>query len=294
MKNIGRLNLKQLLVLHSLLLDPNLSRVGERIGLTQQAVSANLAGLRDIFGDPLFIRAGHGVTPTPFALGLAPDVNNAISALERLVDRAPFDPATTRATITLSTTDYAQQVAIVPRLSRMREQAPGLKLILSDIEVDAVAARMASGEIDLVMSIPDFVPAEFPRLTLFHEHYICVASRDSGFAGRKLSLGELAAAPHIVVSPARANLSGSADAWLRQMDLSRNVILSVPYFSLVPAVLEATGALAFLPSRLLPDPRLCVIPLENDLSPPGFDLICAWHARSAHSPLIEWMLLQLQ
>ncbi|MDY0973803.1 LysR family transcriptional regulator [Massilia sp. CFBP9012] len=290
MNKLSRLGIKQLRIMAALLKDGNLSQVADQMGLTQQAISANLATLREVFGDPLFVRTGRGVLPTALALEMGSEINAILAALERLVERGPFDPMEVRATVNISASDYAHAVAVAPRLRAIRDQAPHLKLILSEAEVDTLPARMGSGEIDLAVNIPANVPASFERRVLFQEHYVCVAAAASPLAGKRLSLKALAQQQHVVVSPARANLVGSADGWLQQLGLERNIILSVPHFLLMPQVLEATGAVAFLPSRLLPHPGLARVRLDGDVVPPGFELIAAWHPRAASSPLASWLV----
>ncbi|PRZ55970.1 DNA-binding transcriptional LysR family regulator [Paraburkholderia fungorum] len=293
MNRASHLSVKQLRIFDALVKDGNLSRVAGQIGLTQQAVSSNLSSLRDVFGDPLFLRTGRGVMPTALAIELAGEVREILQAMERLVDRRPFDPAKITATVAISAADYAHGIVVAPKLRAIRARAPQLKLILSEFEIDSVAARMSAGEIDIVVSVPEYVPANFPRQLLYHERYVCVVACDSPLGGQILSLETLAKQPHVIVSPARANLIGSADNWLEQHGLKRTVVLAVPHFLLVPEVVEAMGAVAFLPSRLLPNPRLAALRLEGDVAPPGFDLIAAWHPRSASNTLVHWLVEML-
>ncbi|WP_341964143.1 LysR family transcriptional regulator [Pseudomonas sp. RC10] len=290
MNKVSRLGVRQLRIFAALLKTRNLSAVADQMGLTQQAVSANLTTLREVFSDPLFARTGRGVMPTALALELRGEVDDILAALERLVERAPFDPAQVVGTLNVSASDYAHQVVIAPKLAQIRQQAPGLKLILSEMLVDAVANKMASGEIDLVISLNDYVPAHFSRQTLFDEHYVCVAGAGSPLAKGRISLSTLARQPHVVVSPARANLIGSADGWFQARGLTREVILSVPHFLLVPSMVSTANAVAFLPSRLLPSPGLVALRLEDDACPPGYQLIAAWHPRSNSNPLINWLV----
>lgn len=293
MNRASHLSIKQLRILAGLLRDGNLSRLANDMGLTQQAVSANLASMRHIFDDPLFLRTGRGVTPTDLARELGPEIDAILNAMERLVDRASFDPAEVRATVTISAADYAHAVGVVPRLPAIRARAPHLKLILTELQVEGIASRMGSGEIDLVLAIPDYVPAHFSRRALFEEHYVCVTAAGSSLAGRRMSRRDLAREQQIIVSPQRPNLTGSADIWFEQEGLERDVIMSVPHFLLLPQVIAATQAVAFLPSRMLPDPRLVSLDLEDDFAPPGFELIVAWHQRSEESQLIRWLIEML-
>lgn len=293
MNRASRLSIKQLRIFSGLLKDGNLSRLADEMGMTQQAVSANLASLRDVFGEPLFLRTGRGVIPTDLARELGSEVDWILNAMERLVDRAPFDPAKVTGTISISAADYAHAVAVTPRLAAIRAQAPQLKLVLSEIDVDTLPAKMNSGEIDLVVSIPDHIPTHYPRNLLLQEHYVCVTVKGSHLANRRLSRKDLAREPQLVVSPGRANLIGSADDWFRQEGLERDIILSAPHFLLLPDMIAATGTVAFFPSRLLPDTRLISLELEDDISPAGFELIAAWHPRSDGSPLVRWIVQML-
>lgn len=289
----SRLNARQLRVFVALLKDGNMSRVAQEIGLTQQAISANLAALRDVFQDPLFLRNGRGVTPTDLALELGTEMESILASLERLVHRGVFDPAAVHATLNVSAADYAHAVAVTPSLASVQQQAPGLKLVLSDLEVDSLSTKMGAGDIDLVVSINDYVPSHYPRRVLFREEYVCVAAKGSLFTRGKHGIERLAMEPQVVVSPRRGNLVGSADSWFTELGLKRKTILSAPHFLLIPDILVATGALAFLPSRLLPDSRLSIVNLEGNLRPPGFDIIVAWHPRSAQNPLIAWFVAML-
>lgn len=293
MNRASRLSIKQLRILSGLVKDGNLSRLADEMGLTQQAVSANLASLRDVFGEALFLRTGRGVAPTDLARELGPEVDAILEAMERLVDRAPFDPTTAKATVRISAADYAHAVAVTPKLNKIRKDAPHLKLILSEIDVEALPEKMHSGEVDLVVSIPDHIPLAYPREHLLDEHYVCVTAKGSNLTGRRLNRKDLAREPQVVVSPGRANLIGSADDWFRQEGLVRDIILSAPHFLLLPDMIAATGAVAFFPSRLLPDERLIALDLENEISPTGFELVAAWHPRSDRSPIVQWIIQML-
>lgn len=162
----------------------------------------------------------------------------------------------------------------VPGRHRRCAPAPGLKLVLTELEVDALPAKMGSGEIDVVVS-NDNVPAHYPRQVLLQEEYVCVAAKGSRFARGTHTLERIAAQPHVVVSPRKANLVGSADTWFQAQGLRRETILSAPHFLLIPDIVVATGALAFIPSRLLPDARLTRVALAGKIRPPGFELIAA-------------------
>ncbi|MGY0218771.1 LysR family transcriptional regulator [Endozoicomonadaceae bacterium StTr2] len=288
MSSIDRLDIRQLRVFRAVLQERNLSRVASLMGLTQQAVSNHLRKLRDVFEDPLFIRSGHGMIPTPKAEQLGAKLDSVFVELESLLEQSSFEPASLNGVYTICATDYAQSVVLPVLLSEIRKQAPHLKIIVRDFEIDDLDHLMSSGAIDLTLTFPEFIPAHYPYQVLFEEHHVCVAGKHSQLANEPLSIARIASLPQLIVSPSRANLRGSHDRWFEQRGGKRNIVMSVPFFAAAADCIKNTDMIAFLPSRLLPDERLTR--LELDETPPGFEVIAAWHMRSSRDPLHRWIL----
>ncbi|MBN8241323.1 MULTISPECIES: LysR family transcriptional regulator [Gammaproteobacteria] len=292
MSDISRVDLKQLRVFKILLKERSVTRAASQMGMTQQAVSAQLSKLRDAFQDRLFIRSGQGVIPTPLAEQLEPRVNAVFESIDRLMAPDDFNPTTVEATYVISATDYAVAVVLPRLMMKLRKLAPGLKLIVRDFESDRLYALLASGDVDLALTFPAFVPESCQTQWLFSEHHVCVTRKDSPLLARPLTIGDVAGLPQLIVSPTRANLIGSADEWFASNGYKRNVVMSVPSFSAAPVCVASTDCIAFLPSRILPNPL--VKEIELDQSPPCFDVIAAWHSRSSQDPLHSWILTLLQ
>jgi len=288
MSKVDRLEIRQLRILQALLREQNVSRVAQQVGLTQQAVSDQLRKLRDIFDDRLFLRKSNGLIPTPLAEQLGHKIEELLQGFEQLLEPESFEPSLIDSTYVIAATDYAQQVVLPDLLSKMRQQAPKLRVIIQDLDIDNLSDSMAAGRINLVVAFPDFVPSSYPCITLFTEHHVCVVAQGSPLAGQKLSLEAIARQPQIIASPSRPNFRGSIDTWFEQFGLKRNVVISAPCFSIVPLYLETTDAIAFLPSRALVDTNLATIDLKE--SPVSFDVITAWHPRSNHDPLHHWVV----
>lgn len=288
MSKIDRLEIRQLRILQALLREKNVSRVAQQVGLTQQAVSDQLKKLRDIFDDRLFLRKSNGLIPTPLAEQLGEKIEEILHGFDQLLTPDSFEPHIIDSTYVIAATDYAQQVVLPDLLSKIRQQAPKLKIIIQDLDIDNLNDAMAAGRVNLVVAFPDFVPSTYPCITLFTEHHVCVASKKSSMAGKKSSLEAIARHPQIIASPSRPNFRGSIDSWFEQFGLERNVVISAPCFSIVPLYLETTDAIAFLPSRALVDSKLAIIDLKE--SPVRFDVIAAWHPRSNQDPLHNWVV----
>jgi len=291
MNGIGRLDLKQLRILEALLQERNLSRVATKMGLTQQAISEQLRKLRDLFDDRLFVRQGNGMVPTPLAEELGEKVSGILKDVEALLTPTRFDPFTYKGVFSISATDYAIQAILPQLLEVVRKAAPELKIIVRDFESDNLNQLMISGELDLALTFPSFIPDSLPYVLLFEERHICVAGQSSPLVDKPLTLAEVAALPQLVISPSRANLRGSHDEWFAMQGLKRNIVMSVPSFSAAPDLIAATDTIAFYPSRLLPHDK--VVPLNLSTQTPSFEVIAAWHSRSNHSPIHMWMVDQL-
>ncbi|XOZ32342.1 LysR family transcriptional regulator [Halomonadaceae bacterium KBTZ08] len=288
MSGLGNIDLKQLRVLRALLKERSLTRAAGQMGMTQQAVSAQLNKLREIFQDRLFLRSRQGVVPTPLAEELEPRVKAVFDSIEQLIPPERFDPASVQGTYVISATDYAVEVVLPELVTRVRQQAPGLKLIVRDFESDRVHAMLASGELDMALTFPAFAPESCQTKLLFSEYHICVAGNESSLHEQQLTIGEIAELPQLIVSPTRANLIGSADDWFASKGYGRNIVMSVPSFSAAPTCVASSDCVAFLPSRILPHPL--VRPIELEESPPCFDVIAAWHPRTSQDPLQQWIL----
>lgn len=287
MSKVNRLEVKQLRILQALLRERNVSRVASQVGLTQQAISDQLRKLRDIFDDRLFLRRSNGLVPTPLAEDLGVKIENILTDLEGLLDPPAFNPAKVSATYAIAATDYAQQIVLPRLLSKIRKLAPGLKIIIRDFEIDNLHELMVTSRINLALTFPDYIPSSYPYFTLFNEHHICIASKKSPLAKRKLSLADIASHPQIIASPSRPNFRGSIDAWFEEAGLMRNVVISAPCFSVVPRYIETTDAIAFLPSRTLLNDKLTKLDLNESLI--DFEVIAAWHPRSSQDPLHNWI-----
>ncbi|WP_166421458.1 LysR family transcriptional regulator [Pseudoalteromonas sp. Z1A8] len=290
MSKLDRLDIKQLRIFQALIREKNASKAASKLGLTQQAVSEQLKKLRDVFDDQLFLRKTTGFVPTPYAEELSVDIDKLLNDFQALLAPKIFDPKTVNDEFVIAATDYAQQVVLPALVKVLRAQAPNLKLIIRDFEIDSLHDLMENGKVNLAIAFPDYIPSTYPIIKLFEEQHICVTSPNSSIAGTKPSLAEIASYPSIIASPSRPNFKGSIDDWFKSFDLTRNVVVSAPCFSIVPMYLETTDSIAFLPSRAVSSE---LVKIELLQLPAPFDVIAAWHPRYNKNPLHKWVVSKL-
>ncbi|MEJ6069505.1 LysR substrate-binding domain-containing protein, partial [Psychrobacter sp. 16-Bac2893] len=219
-------------------------------------------------------------------------IDEILKQLEVLLEPEVFTPQTYKGVFTISATDYATQALLPQLFSITRRKAPNLRLIVRDFASDNINQLIAAGELDLLITFPEFIPDNLSYVTLFEEQHLCVTGYKNTFATEIFTLAQVAAHPQLVVSPSRANLRGSHDQWFAEKGLKRHIVMSVPSFSAVPDILHTTDMIAFYPARLLPNNK--VKELKVEALPPTFKVIAAWHPRTSNSGIHRWLIEQLR
>jgi len=289
-RDVAKLDIRILLAFDALTSERSVTRAAKRAGLTQQGMSGQLARLREVFEDPLFVRARGGLVPTPRAEALAPLVRKALESLEPLVSPASFDPAGFDGTVTIAASDYAAALIMPPLLHRTRTLAPRLRMIVRPAAIESLELEMRNGTVDLALTIPQFVPPGLPALGLFEERYVGVARSDHPIhKSGPVSLDAFCSHPHLLVSPFRGDAWGPTDEALAALRRTRTIGLVVPGFSVVGSLIERTDLIAVLPERLVGTMRRDLRTFAPPLEIPGFSLCAYWPPRLATSRLRIWL-----
>ena len=294
MTNIRKIDLNLLTVLDALLDERSVSRAADRLGYSQPTVSGMLARLRDLFGDPLFVRAQRGLVPTPRALALSVPLKQLIEDGQRLVAREAFDPAAAQAIFTISSNDYMQLTLLVPFVKALRSEAPQIQLAIVPPLLEGLGEALSRGRVDLAITIPEFALPDLRARLLYREDYVAVVRRQHPLASlSKLTAKQFCAYDHVIVSPTGGSFEGPTDHALALHGLKRNVRYSVPSFLLVPDMLQADNLIALVPSRLLHGGSAGLAVLAPPIEVPGFDVIAAWHPRSDKDAAHQWLRTRL-
>jgi len=287
-RDVEALDVRLLQTFDALMIEHSVTRAAARLGMTQQGLSGQLSRLRDLFGDPLFVRAGAGVVPTPRAESLYPLVQGALDKLRALLVPPTFDPAGFVGVISLATTDYAL-VLLLPRLlHRLRTEAPQLQLAVRPVNSASLELEMRNRKIDLALTVPQFVPAGLHSRRLFREEYVGVVRQKHPLTKGNIDVERFVAFPHLLVSPDKGDFSGPTDAALDKVGLRRNIALVVPSFSVVAAIIDTTDLVAVLPCRLLSQTRRKLHSFELPVAVEGFDLHAYWPEPLNNDAMHKW------
>ena len=250
----AELDLNLLLALGALLEDRNLTRAGERIGMSQPAMSAALARLRRHFGDELLARDGNGYELTALGAALRDRSAAACELLERVfASQAVFDASAEEREFTLMGSDYAVAV-FGARLARaVAESAPGVRLTFRQNPADLtedVGALLAT--IDGLL-LPHGVISGFPALELYRDRWVVLVAEDNPEVGEELTLDALARLPWAAYQRMHDT---PATRQLTMLGVEPLVQVSCDSFHLLPALVAGTRRVALIPyllaSRIVP------------------------------------------
>ena len=284
------LDLNLLKALDALLDECNVTRAASRLGVTQPAMSGMLTRLRENFGDPLFIRAKHGIVPTQRALELRAPLKQVISQIGALLQPPSFDPLTANITFTIAATDYALRAVALPFLSALKQQAPHIRIALVPVDDKQIQLQLERGDIDLALLTPESTPPDLHAKKLFDEHYVCVLRQGHpAMQGRKqLTVSQLCELDHALVSYAGGGFRGVTDEALEKLGQQRQVSLSVKSFIIIPEILRAIDMVAILPSRLVAGMNDLMV-FDPPIEVPGFTKVAAWHERTHRDVAHRWL-----
>lgn len=220
------------------------------VHVSQPTVSYSLAKLRRHFGDELFRRSGHGLTPTPAADRLYEPLQQSLAGIQRALSPAPaFDPETSRARFTIGLSDLGETALLPSVLDPLQARAPGISLVARPLDTSDSPRQLVSGEIDAFIATPVLSTPQIRRIPLFAEGYVTmVASGHPRLSGDSVTVEQLRAERHILVDDPSGHVGPKLA--LQTLELLDHVTLQVGRFSVLPYLVQRSELLAIVPEYL--------------------------------------------
>ena len=289
--NVGDLDLNLLRTFDAVLRDGSVTAAGERLGLSQPAMSNALSRLRRLLDDPLFVRTPRGMRPTPFAQRLAAPVRQALDLIQTtFAQQAAFDPRISQRSFRLQLSDVGEIVFLPPLLERLEREAPGVRIETGQLPQDEVSEALGAGEVDLAVGFLPGLSGGVVQKRLFRDRYVCLVRADHPTIGSRLTLAQFLAATHVLVS-ARGSAHEIVEQTLRNKGLVRRIALRVPHFTVVPMILGRTDHMVIVPEGLVRS--ISRFGRFKSLKPPvdipALEVKVHWHERFDQDPGIAWL-----
>jgi DNA-binding transcriptional LysR family regulator len=296
--NFAALDLNLLRVFDAMAIELNTTRAGERVGLSQPAVSAALGRLRHIVGDELFVREGNRMVATPRALMLREPIREALRQMEYALSAvARFEPAAATQVFRISGSDYFSAL-LMPRLAAaVTPEAPGVTLQMLDHPTSEALRLLGESAIDMGVDARFDLPEWVCSQTLFQSFIVSVARRDhpalakAGIRpGARIPPEIFCAIPQVLMSM-DGGRTGTVDPVLADRGLKRQVAVTVPHFQAVALTVAEAGLLGSLPIHFArPVARLLGLDLYlPPFDPPIIDVILFWHRRVDGNAANAWL-----
>jgi DNA-binding transcriptional LysR family regulator len=308
--HFNSLDLNLLRVFDALIEERSVTRAGERLGLSQSAISHALNRLRYVLNDELFVRVAEGMRPTPRASEIAPQLRAGLLQLQLALAPSEFVPCRTNRRFTIACTEYAGTVLMPGFIAKLRAEAPNADLRIRPSNM-GVAEALLAGRVDLAIGSFRRVPEPFAYELLFRETRVWVLSVDHPAARGDLTLERLAGLSHMIIS-ATGEDEHAVDGYVIDHGLERLVTrselgllrgalaahglrrvigLTTPHFLAALAVVSQSDMAAPLPRRLAAafadQYRLKLF--EPPYPSPPFDIMALWHRDHGEERAIAWL-----
>lgn len=286
---MSRPDLNLLLTLDVLLTEGNVARAARRLHLSPSAMSRALARLRETTGDPLLVRAGRGLVPTPRAQELREQVSRLVQEAQGVLRPAELlDPSRLSRHFTLRTSDGFVEFFGPALIALTQREAPGVRLRFVQ-KPDKDSAALRDGSVDLETGVIGAASSpEIRTRALFRDRFIGVVRAGHPLARRKVTAARYAGGQHVLVSR-RGLDKGPIDTALQAQGLARDIAVIVAGFSDALALARGSDLIASVPERHTANLRTGMHSFALPVEAPAITVSMLWHPRMDADPAHRWL-----
>jgi DNA-binding transcriptional LysR family regulator len=288
-ENVRRLDLNLLLAFEALIAERSVTRAAERMSVGQPAMSASLARLRKFFGDPLLVREGRSLVPTPRALELTDSFEEALDLIDSTVRASRgFDPRTAHRSFTVMASDYVLVLLLGPLVAELEAGAPNVRLTIRPISGDYFE-QIDRLQLDLLILPEGAADSQARSARLFSDRLVCAVDARHPEVGERLTEEQFRTLPLVAYRGTR--MEPMIEHWFRELGIDRAIAVGTESIVIQPLVLAGTRMMALIPERLgkhfagqagirLLDPPYPLAPLH---------VAMYWAPRAGHDPGHKWL-----
>ena len=282
-------DLNMLVTLDVLLAEGSVARAAGRLHLSPSAMSRALARLREATGDPLLVRAGRGLVPTPRALDMRERVSQLVqngTAVLRPVETLDLRKLT--GVFTIRATDGFAEYVGAALIARLEKEAPGVRLRFMQ-KPDKDSAPLRDGIVDLEIGVigPTTGP-EIRTQALSRDRFIGVVRQGHALTRGRMTPERFAAGRHVIVSR-RGLYHGPIDEALGTRGLERQIVTIVGAFSTALALARDTDLIATVPEQYTSNLRTGMFGFPLPVATEAITVSMLWHPRLDADPAQRWL-----
>lgn len=286
---MSRPDLNLLITLDVLLAEGSVARAGQRLRLSSSAMSRALARLREATGDPLLVRAGRGLVPTPRAIELREQVHQLVQDAESVLRPSKkLNLLQLVRTFTLRTSEGFVENFGPGLIARVSKEAPGVRLCFV-LKPDKDSAPLRDGIIDLETGVvAKTIGPEVRAQALFRDRFVGIVRSGHALSKGRITPQRYASCGHIAVSRPGLEM-GAIDEALEPLGLERKIVTTVGGFSTAIALARASDFIATVPGRHTGVLREDMHSFPLPVATPEFTVSLLWHPRMDADPAHRWL-----
>ena len=268
----------------------SVTKAAARLDVTQSAVSHGLEKLREIVADPLFVRAGRGITATHFAEEMVEDVRTLLRELRSLSEQKGFELEAVTGQFTIAANDIFWSLLLADIFHEMENITPNLDLRIIQVGVEG-GALLRDEQCDLVITpvIPE--GSEFKQQKIFADEFVCFY--DASVTTAPKTLDDYLSRRHARIVFGAVDIN-PIDQILALQGKHRRVTLQVPNFAGLPELMKGTDVIAILPETLKSTFMRDFSRVPSPIAVEPLSIYQVWHQRDDDRPLHRWMRQLIQ
>ena len=281
-------DLNLLTALQALLAEGSVAGAARRLRLSNSAMSRTLSRIRETFDDPILVRAGRSLVPTPRAIELRERVDLLIEESQAMLRNCNvLDLHGLDRTFTVRANEGVIVEFGGALLKMMSELAPkaGLRFV---VKAEKSAKALREAQVDLDIGVLGETGPEIRMQSLLHDRFVGVIAPDHPLASGSITAKRYAAARHISVSR-RGIARGPIDDALRALGLERDVAVVVPSFPGALALARRTAFVANVPERQTVTARQGLVTFQLPVATKEVAISMMWHPRLDADPAHQWL-----
>jgi DNA-binding transcriptional LysR family regulator len=287
---LAALDLNLLVVFDAIMRDRSVTRAGQRLGLSQPAMSHALTRLRHMLKDELFVRSPNGMMPTPRAEELATPIRIALDGLQQSLEPMQFDPSKATATFRIAVDNYAAIVLVAPIAAHVARIAPGVRLDFRPSGTLEVLEQLDRSELHLAMGPLGVQGERFSRRRLLQDQFVVVHRKDHPSAkAREFSTEKLATLPQLEISSAQFG-PDSAETGPGRSKPGLKPAMRAPFLS-AAQILATSDMVSVLPLNVAKNMTRShhLVFRRLSRSPKPIDAAMVWLRRLDNQPAHAWL-----
>lgn len=265
--NLRRIDLNLLTIFDAVIAEGSITKAAARLGMTQPALSNALTRLRRQVDDPLFVRVGNRIVPTPRAEALAIPIRQALELAERALSGYPAEPEREEERIfTLAVGDIGEAISLARAVARLRREAGRLpRLRVRHVVPGTLAGELGNGALDLAWLVLPVRLREVSVEPVMSDELVCMIAAEQ--AKEPLTPERYLSFDHVAIAPEAGADEPGFGHWRRQ----RRIAVEVSGYAPLALLVATAGFAATLPKRIAEHYAalhgLAVLPLPFEVPP---------------------------